>query len=410
MSEYNKNVLMLMTGTTIAQAIPIALSPILTRLYSPEDFGMFALFLSVVSILAIMVTGRYEIAAMLPKRKQDALALVLLSILINICLSFLLLMAVIAFNRDIVEWFSSAMVSSWLYWIPVSVFLTGLYQSFYSYANREKAYKNMSVSRVMQNGTTGLVSLLVGITKLSSSGLIIGLIVGRLAAVMNFAGMIRKECLVSLNGKRMYLLAKRYQRFPKIDIWAALASVSSNHSIPLLMNALFSATITGYYFLIQRILAAPTVLISSAIKDVFKEIAIREYQQYGHAKKAFSKTFVKLLAIAIVPYALFFLYAEEVIVVIFGADWVIAGEYARALTPMLFLQFIVSPLSFMVYITEQQHYNVIGQMILLAGVIGSLFTGAWFGNPYISIVLISVCYSVFYFIFLGLSARMAKVI
>ena len=82
-SEFSRNVLTLMTGTTIAQAIPIAISPILTRIYTPEDFGMFALYMSVASILSVVATGRYELAIMLPKKDEDAVNIVALSIIIS---------------------------------------------------------------------------------------------------------------------------------------------------------------------------------------------------------------------------------------------------------------------------------------------------------------------------------------
>jgi O-antigen/teichoic acid export membrane protein len=78
-SEFSRNVLTLMTGTTIAQAIPIAISPILTRIYTPEDFGVFALYMSVVSIVSVVATGRYELAIMLPKKDEDAINIVTLS-------------------------------------------------------------------------------------------------------------------------------------------------------------------------------------------------------------------------------------------------------------------------------------------------------------------------------------------
>ena len=93
-SEFSRNVLTLMTGTTIAQAIPIAISPILTRIYAPEDFGMFALYMSVASIISVIATGRYELAIMLPKKDEDAVNIVALSIIISFFVSFISLLIV----------------------------------------------------------------------------------------------------------------------------------------------------------------------------------------------------------------------------------------------------------------------------------------------------------------------------
>jgi O-antigen/teichoic acid export membrane protein len=81
-SEFSRNVLTLMTGTTIAQAIPIAISPILTRIYTPEDFGVFALYMAIAAIISVVSTGRYEMAIMLPKRNEDVNAIVKLILIL----------------------------------------------------------------------------------------------------------------------------------------------------------------------------------------------------------------------------------------------------------------------------------------------------------------------------------------
>ena len=81
-SDFSRNVLTLMTGTSIAQAIPIAISPILTRIYTPDDFGIFALYMSIASIIAVIATGRYELAMMLPKKDSDAINILFISIVV----------------------------------------------------------------------------------------------------------------------------------------------------------------------------------------------------------------------------------------------------------------------------------------------------------------------------------------
>ena len=143
-SEFNRNVLTLMTGTTIAQAIPIAISPILTRIYTPEDFGMFALYMSIASIIAIVATGRYELAIMLPKKDEDAINIVALSIIISFFVSFISLLIVFIFNTQITNILGNPEISIWLYFIPLTVLLTGIYQSFNYWSNRKKQYKRLA--------------------------------------------------------------------------------------------------------------------------------------------------------------------------------------------------------------------------------------------------------------------------
>ena len=114
--SFAAHVLTLMTGATIAQAIPIAIAPILTRLYTPSDFGVFALFSSLVSLAAIIATGRYELAIMLPEDDQDAINLMALSVGISLLVSSICLVVVAIFNSQIVALLNNENISTWLNW------------------------------------------------------------------------------------------------------------------------------------------------------------------------------------------------------------------------------------------------------------------------------------------------------
>ncbi len=78
-SEFSKNTLTLMIGSALAQVIPIIISPILTRVYTPEEFGIFALYITFISIGASLVTAKYETAILLPKKEENAKYLVYIS-------------------------------------------------------------------------------------------------------------------------------------------------------------------------------------------------------------------------------------------------------------------------------------------------------------------------------------------
>ena len=128
-SEFSSNVLTLMTGTTIAQAIPIAISPILTRIYTPEDFGMFALYMSMATIISVIATGRYELAIILPEKDEDAINIMMLSIGITFLVSLITLLIIFIFNAQITLLFGNPNISQWLYFVPLTIVLTGVYQA-----------------------------------------------------------------------------------------------------------------------------------------------------------------------------------------------------------------------------------------------------------------------------------------
>jgi len=409
-SEFSRNVLTLMTGTTIAQAIPIAISPILTRIYTPEDFGVFALYMSVASLLSVMATGRYELAIMLPKKDEDAINIVAFSILIAFFVSFISFLIVFFFNAQITNLLGNPEISSWLYFIPLTVLLTGVYQSFNYWSNRKKQYKRLATSRVVQSGTTSASNLAMGFGGFGSSGLILGGILGQGVATGVLGSSIFKSDLElfkkSVNSLKIFALGKRYIKFPKFDLVASLLNVFSYQVIMILFNIFFSATVAGYYYLTQRILSIPMAFIASAISDVFREEASKDFKEYGNAKNIYKATFQKLFILGFIFSLILYFLAIDIFRIVFGEEWIVAGEYVQILTPLLFMKFISSPLSFMLYIEEKQQLNLYSQVLFILSITYSFFVS---DNAYEVLNNIVTLFSLVYLYYLYISAKIAKV-
>ncbi|PUE63753.1 lipopolysaccharide biosynthesis protein [Arcobacter caeni] len=406
-SEFSKNVLTLMTGTTIAQAIPIAITPILTRVYTPENFGIFALFIAVVTILSVIATGRYEFAILLPKKDKDAKVVLALSSIITTITSLILLFIVVLFNSSLTKILGNPEISFWLYFVPLAVFLNGVYQSLNYWVNRKKRYKVLANNRILQSGTVSSTNLVMGISGFSSVGLVVGQILGQfVATVFLVLKVFKEDNIVFKNISKIQLLVflKRYKKFPKIDIPASLFNVSSHQLIHMFFNIMFSATIAGYFYLTQRILGIPVSVLSSAVLSVFQEQAAKEYKQFGHAREIFLSTFKKLFMLIVIPSIFFCYYAVDIFIFVFGEEWKEAGVYAQILTPMLFLQFIAGPLGVMLYIGEKQEVNFYTQAILVVLVIFSFLVGATAKDV---VIYLSFSFSFFYIVQLLVSFRIA---
>ena len=162
-SEFIKNTLALFTGTVVAQAIPILISPLLTRIYDPQDFGLLAIYVSLSGLFGIIATGRYELAIVLPKENKDGLSLFALSIILALIIAALTLVLVALFGTQIASWYKEPKIERWLVLIPVTVLFTGIYQALNYYATRKKSFANISVSKVTDSFLNSLVKLLVGI-------------------------------------------------------------------------------------------------------------------------------------------------------------------------------------------------------------------------------------------------------
>ncbi|WP_373020566.1 lipopolysaccharide biosynthesis protein [Thiomicrorhabdus sp.] len=395
-SEFSRNVLTLMTGTTIAQALPIASAPILTRIFTPEDFGLFAFYFAVVSILSVLATARYELAIVLPKRRDDAYQIVTLSCVISTLVSLLTLLFIWLFERQIAVLLNNTNIANWLYWIPLSIFFMGVYQSLYYWFNREKAYRNMANSRVVLSSTMVVSQIGIGfLTKLSALGLIIGQVAGQVAATLYMGQKFIKDTRVIHKPHKLKLiaLAKRYINFPKYLVVAHTMNASSRQLPNILFNILFSSSVAGFFLLVQRVIGAPITIVGGAVGDVFRQQASKAYAERGECRVEFLSTVRKLTAISILPSLVLLFMAPQLFGFVFGEEWRVAGVYAQILVPMFFLQFIASPLSVLFVIAEKQKEDLLMQVVLLSGILMTFFLTK---DVNMALMLISTSYSLIY--------------
>jgi len=368
-SEFTRNVLTLMTGTVVAQAIPIAISPILTRIYSPEEFGLFALFFAILSILSVLANGRYENAVMLPKKDEDALHLFALGIIINIFLSILLLIIVTIFNEQITKVLGNEEISLWLYFIPISLFFTGLFNILNSMNNRQKNYKDIASATITKSMVMALVQLVVGLIKSGAAGLILGQILAQFFAnVKLFKNIIKdKKAIFSIKKLKIIALAIKYKKFPIFSLPSALANVLSGQLSNILISSFYSVATLGFYSLIQRMLAIPSVLIGKSIGQVYYEEGTRARKKNGVVTDIFNSTFKKLVIIGLPSFSILFFVVEDLFAFVFGEEWRIAGHYAQIVIPMFFMRFVVASLSITYDMFGYLKLELIWQVALLVG-------------------------------------------
>ncbi len=390
-----------MTGTALAQAIPIAISPILTRLYSPEEFGVFALYMAVASIASIFVTGRYELAILLPKDDSDAIQIVALAAGLSCGLSFVLLVAVVVLNQKITHWLGASGLSMWLYWVPASTLLMGLYQSLNYWNNRKSYYRRLAISRVVQSGSASIGQLSGGYAAAGAVGLVGGQIFGQFLSTATLARLMWNEDRQQIKNIKRNLIAtaaKVYSNFPKYLVAAHGFNTASSQMPIMMITALFSTTITGFYTLTQRVLGAPMSLVAGAIGDVFRQEASYAYVHTGNCKSIYRSTFRRLLSISFLPFLVFFFLAPNLFSFVFGAKWAVAGEYAQILTPMFFLRFITSPISQVAVIAQKQKIDLIWQLTLLVLVVTVFVVSGSRGDIKVTLIWFSAVYSVMYII------------
>jgi O-antigen/teichoic acid export membrane protein len=411
-SEFSRNVLTLMTGTSIAQAIPIAISPILTRIYTPEDFGLFALYGGILMILSVMATGKYELAITIPKNNIEAKNIVILSITISIVLSILTLLLLFIFSNNFTDLLKNEYLENLLFLLPVSILSVGFYQSMSYYTNRESKFKRLAVSKVVQSLSVASISLFFGYIVYLDYGMILGSVFGQLVATIVLVKLVlddNKNFLKNISLKRIFVVAKKNIKFPKILVASNFINTFSQQLPIFLFGIYYSSAVVGYYMLSQRIVKMPSSILANAVADVFRQKASYEFSHNGNCFLLYKQTVKKLFFISAIPFSILFLISPDLFSFIFGEKWRITGEYVQIMIPMFFLQFISNPLSMLTVIANKQEYDIWWQSMFGIGTL-IILLGTHYVNDNIknTLMYLTVFYTFMYIIMLYITYKLSK--
>lgn len=405
-SDFSRNVLTLMTGTTVAQAIPLAISPILTRIYTPHDFGLLALFISISFIFGSIANAKYEQVIMLPKKDEDAINILALGFIISSTLTLILLFIVIFFNNYIATLLNNQEISSWLYFIPISVFFIALFNLLTYFNSRKKNYKDIARATIIKSLVMATIQLSIGFLKNGATGLISGQFLSQMFANMQLLKNIIKNrpLLSKIRGVKIIALAKKYRDFPKFALPSNLANTLSQHLTTILISSFYSVATLGFYSLAQRVLGMPSALVGNAIGQVFFQEATEERQRTGTIIKTFDATVKRLIVIALPSFTLLFFMVESLFSFVFGEEWSVAGEYAKILIPYFFISLISSTLSSTYDIFGYLKLELWWQISLLIGVVSIMLISNEleidFKNQLIMIMVYTSIMQVISFIFM----------
>lgn len=354
-SQFAKNVSVLATGTIIVQAISTLLSPILSRLYTPEDYGLLAILTSFISILTVIGSFRFELAIILPEKNSEAALILKLSLLITIIISVLVFIITLIFNNTITSMFGNEKLSFWIYFIAPVFLAAGTSQAFTYWFNRNKKYKIISGVRIYQSSVNSGLSVLLGFLKFNTTGLIISLIVSNMVSVfylLKRSAFKLTKC--SLNFFNLRSVAKKYREFPLLSLPSALLDTVSVNSIIFLLSYFFSESITGAYSFSIRMLSIPAIVIGTAMGQVFFQKISEAYTKNEKVFPLIIRMWKLLFLTGVVPTIIIFFFGEELFTFIFGSKWIDAGKISEYLCILTFFMFISSPTSNAMIVLRKQ--------------------------------------------------------
>jgi O-antigen/teichoic acid export membrane protein len=392
-------------GTAFAQALGVLLLPVLTRIYSPNDFSVLAVYVSSLSILSVAACLRLEIAIPLPERDEDAANLLGLAMLSAASVAILVGVVLALLRDEISQILRQPSISEFAWLLPIGVWLSASYLGMQYWASRKKTFSRIARTRIVQSvsGTSAQIGL--GSIGWAPYGLLVGHTISSCAGVFDLARKAWRSDRIALSAIRpsgMRRMAHEYSRFPKYSTWEALAN-NSGIQLPVLIIAAFAVgPEAGYLMLATRVMGAPMALVGGAVAQVYLAGAA-EQQRKGTLADHTIQVLSGLAKAGVGPLVFAGIVAPKLFAIAFGSEWERAGLLLSWMTPWFVLQFLASPVSLVMQVTGRQRamlmLTVCG-LVLRLGIVwmACQFSRSQLGEWYAisGAVFYSACLVVFY--------------
>jgi O-antigen/teichoic acid export membrane protein len=385
-----RHVSLIAGGTVIAQAIGILTIPIISRIYPPTDYGIMAVYASIIGILAELSGFRYHLAIPLPKDERYAKALVVLSLALQIV--FVSLLAVLLFTAGefLLTKLSMPQLVPYRGLIPLGLLATGTYLVLTQWTIRERLFPAIARTRVTQSLSGVLAKIGLGLLGVRPLGLLIGTIIAQGGGITTLLrSLLKKKGIPRPKKEDIRRVALRYRKFPMYSTWSGLLNTLGRQIVPILLIAFYDPKIAGLFAMAQSLLHLPAAFVGHAIGQVFLQRASVARYSGGLQSLSF-KTYAFLLKLGFFPLMVISFFSPYLFAFILGERWIDAGPYARVLGPWIAFGFAYSPMSVLYSILDRQGIALLFEAAYILLRVFVFWLGTYAGSPLLSVGLYSI--------------------
>lgn len=374
--HFARSVAVLATRSITGQVLVFLSVPVLSRMYSPEEFGALSVFSSVLGVIAIIATLRFENAILVPAKDDEANQVLLLSICVATATAIATAIAVAAAGKAFSEAIGSPNLYSDLWILPFAVWAAGVYSSFINRIIRARDYTIVGRLTLRKVVVQVVTQVGLGLVGLGPSGLILGKTLERSTGIITLyrrmSGEIRRA-LADISPKALWRTASAYRAFPLYSTGASLMRALSVQIPPLLLAKFYGIDVAGMFAITNRVLGTPLQTVGNAVGHVYLGHAAHLMHRDPVAlRKLFTNTAIRLAAIGALPALALTLWGEKLLSWFLGEDWSLAGSFVRVLAVMYMAQFVVSPLVMTVEIMRRQGVRFVWEIIQTSAAVGAL--------------------------------------
>tara|TARA_R110002124_G_scaffold75612_5_gene202919 strand:+ start:4519 stop:6000 length:1482 start_codon:yes stop_codon:yes gene_type:complete len=403
-NQFARNIFALASGTVVAQAILIAASPVLTRLYTPADFGILSVFIATLGLFGSISALRLELAIPLPEDDRDATALTILALVVVAGLSAVLLFVTITFGHHIEAHPNINRLSPYLWLMPVAFSMLGLFIILNMWCIRNNMFNEIAKAKVGQSIVT-VAGQVIG-APLGAGSLIAGRVVGQLVATAHLLFLACNTWQIRKHRPQVADLksvAKTYRKFPLVSTWSALASSAGTAFTPLLFASYFGLDVAGHFAVTMTVMVAPMSIIGVAIQNAFYRKAVEAHRQ-GTLWNLILAVQARLVVTMLPLFLLMSFTFPDIFTFIFGENWEPSGVFAFWVLPWMFLQLTITPCTGIFPILDRLGTALLFDIFLAVAPLAALFIGqSLSGDPVLIIQLLSLIASLTYIVRLSVA-------
>lgn len=396
-SRFVRSVAVVASGTAGAQAITMAFAPLITRLYGPEAYGVQGTFMAILSVAAPIGALAYPIPVVLPRRDEEALGLLRLSAYISVFIATVMAVGLWLGGDVVISLLEIESVGKFIYLLPVAILFAAWMQMAQQWLIRKKAFGVIARSALANAGVLNSVKTLAGFVHPIGAVLVVLATLGNALHTLLMLIGIRQRTTIDrskppeVSKLSVIELARRHRDFPLYRAPQNMINAASQSLPVLMLAAFFGPSTAGFYTLSKMVMGIPSSLVGKAVSDVFYPRITEAAYNGENLSKHILRATGALTAIGIVPFAIVIFFGPLMFGLVFGAEWSVAGEYARWLSLFFFFNLINKPSVATVPVLGIQRGFLFYEIISTGGKVAGLLLGFyWLRSDIWAVALFSI--------------------
>ncbi len=388
-NEFNRHASILTIGTAISQAVAILATPILSRIYTPTQYGVLALYMSVVSVVAILVTLRYEVRILLPPKDVEGRNVLTVALILTLLLGGVLFIASFVRHEKLLNVIGLTSIDGWSRLALIAGVLTATFTIFSNWFNRQGRYVLLAVLRPAQSILVVMFGILFGLLGVFD-GLLYAQFLALLSLVIIYCYFGKSSVSFGISREEIKWTIGEHRRAPFYLLPTALLDVFTLQLPYILISVWFSEDLTGQYRMAYSLLALPGGLIGGALAQVFFQKFANVWPDAVNAKALLLNMWKTLSLIGLFPLFIVLFFGDDLFSWVLGERWRTSGELAVILAPMVFISFIHSPTSTSLLVMKKDKNILFFGISVLVYRPLALYCGYQMGSLKIGLVLFVV--------------------